>query len=170
MADQAYERSRINISYKSKVRGGENVKLPLRMMVMGDFNPNPDDPNQAIRERRLWRVDKGTFNTVMNEMGTNVDFNVPDRLHEGAQDAMLQVKLKFRGRDDFRPDSVINQVDYLKKLKDLRDEVKRLASEFTKKPALAKELAKRLNAVLQNPERADQLAKELAAQSPETPA
>ncbi len=163
MADQSYERSRINISYKSKIRGGENVKLPLRMLVTGDFNPNPDDPNQAVRDRRLWRVDKGTFNSVMAEMGTNVEFNVADKLHEGAQDAMLPVKLRFRGRDDFRPDAIINQVEYLRKLKEVRDEVKRLASEFTKKPALAKEIAKRLKALLDNPELAEKLTKELAA-------
>jgi len=167
MADQSYERSRINIAYKSKVKGGENVKLPLRMLVMGDFNPNPDDPNQPVRERRKWRVDKGTFNQVMSEMGTNVDINVPDKLHEGAEDSMLQVKLRFRNRDDFKPNAIINQVDYLRQLREIRDEVKRLAGEFTKKPAHAKQLAAKLQEILKDPEKAEKLLKELGSQTGE---
>ena len=83
MPDQSYERSRINISYQSKVKGGENVTLPLKILVMGDFNPNPEDPEQPLKERRAWDVHKGNFNQMMGEMGTNLDFNVPDRLHEG---------------------------------------------------------------------------------------
>jgi len=157
MPDQSYEKSRINISYKSKVKGGENVKLPLRMLVMGKFNPHPDDPDQPLRDRRKWRVDKGTFNKVMAEMGTNVELNVPDKLHEGAEDAMLQVKLRFRNRDDFKPNAIIDQVDYLRELKEVRDEIKRLTGEMTKKPKLAKKLAE----ILKDPERAKALLSEL---------
>jgi len=164
MPDQTYERSRINIEYKSKIKDGENVKLPLRMLVMGDFNPNPPDPEQPVAERRKWRVDKGTFNQVMSEMGTNVDINVPDKLHEDAGDAMLPVELKFRGRDDFKPDAIIEQVGYLRKLREQRDEVKRLAAECTKNPKLLKKLAE----VLQDPARAEQLRKQLGGPSSES--
>ena len=165
MPDQAYEKSRINIAYKSKVKGGENVKLPMRMLVMGKFNPNPDDPDQPVRERRKWRVDKGTFNQVMGEMNTNLDVNVADKLHEGAEDAMLPVKLRFRNRDDFKPNRVIEQVDYLRELRQVRDEIKRLAGEMTKKPKIAKKLAE----ILKNPERAAQLLKELQGEQGTAP-
>ena len=157
MADQAYEKSRINISYKSKVKGGENVKLPLRMLVTGNFNPLPDDPDQPIRERRKWRVDKGTFNQVMSELGTKLEINVADKLHEGAEDAMLPVNLRFRNRDDFKPNKVIEQVEYLRKLREVRDEIKRLSGEITKKPKIGKKLA----AILKDPEQAAKLLKEL---------
>lgn len=157
MADQAYERSRVNISYKSKVAGGENVKLPLRILVTGKFNPNPDDPNERLRDRRKWQVDKGTFNSVMADMGTNIEVNVPDKLHEGGEDSMLPVSLRFRHRDDFKPNAIIEQIDELRELRQIRDEVKRVAGEMTKDPTVAK----RLTEVLSDPDRAAKLLAEL---------
>ncbi|MCP5069577.1 MAG: type VI secretion system contractile sheath small subunit [bacterium] len=157
MTDQAYEKSRINISYQSKLKGGENVKLPLRMLVMGKFNPNSDDPEQPLGERRKWSVDKGTFNKVMSEMGTNIEVNVADKLHEGAEQGMLKVKLRFNGRGDFEPNAIIEQVDSLREMREVRDEVKRLAGEMTKSPAVAK----RLTAILKDPGKLEQFLAEL---------
>ena len=162
MPDQPYEKSRINIAYVSKVKGGENVKLPLRMLVLGKFNPNPDDPDEAIRDRRKWRVDKGTFNKVMDEMGTNLEINVADKLHEGADDAMLAVKMRFGNRADFQPERIIDKVDYLRELREVRDEIKRISGEATKKPQFGKKLVE----ILKDPQRAQQLLDELQGPTP----
>jgi type VI secretion system protein ImpB len=93
----------------------------------------------------------------MDEMGTNVEFNVADKLHDDAKDAMLEVKLRLRSREDLTPEKIIEQVSYLRELREVRDEIKRVAGAIAQRRPFRDVIEN----VLNNPGLRDKLREEL---------
>lgn len=58
-------KERINIKYVPAT-GDEQaeVELPHKMMVLGDFGL---DDSRALEDRQVMRIDKHTFNNVLND-------------------------------------------------------------------------------------------------------
>jgi type VI secretion system protein ImpB len=119
----------------------EDVELPLKMLVMGDFSTKKDDT--PIAERRLLDVNKDNFNQVMEGQGLGLDLSVSNRLGDSATDDpddRLAVHLKFGTLKDFEPDSVARQVPELSKLVDLREALLALKGPLGNIPAFRKAL------------------------------
>lgn len=111
-------KERVNIIYKTATGGAlEEVELPLKVLMMGDYTGKTD--GRPLEDRKPINIDKSNFNKVMAEQNLEVAVNVPDKLskEEGGQIAM---KLSFKNLNDFGPDSLVNQVPELKKLVELR--------------------------------------------------
>ncbi|MBX9652006.1 type VI secretion system contractile sheath small subunit [bacterium] len=156
--DQQNEKARINLEYKSKIQGGRSVKLPYRMMVLGDFSPNHAEKEKAIGDRRSWQIDKSTFNQVMSEMAPTIELTVENKLEEtDGEPKMMGVKLDFKNRDDFHPEKLIEMVPELKELASIRDLVKDLRSRMVR----SDDLRKAVEAVLRDPEKRKKLEQEL---------
>src|SRR5258705_10271575 len=92
---------RINIVYKS-LRDGvqEEIELPLKLMVMGDFAFRDDAT--PLEERKAVGLDKDNFNDVMAQQKINASFNVANKL-TGAAGEEMPVNLKIGGMKDFTP-------------------------------------------------------------------
>lgn len=148
-------RERINIVYKSDTGDQkEDVELPFRFLVVGDFTGKESDG--PIEERAPVGVDKDNFDAVMEAHDVSVDLGVPNELSEDEGDE-IGVSLKFKRMRDFSPDSVCQQVPELKKLVDLRDALTALKGPLGNTPAFRK----RLQAILDDPSQQKQLMEEL---------
>lgn len=111
-------KERVNITYKPATGDAqEEVELPLKILVMGDFAQRPDP--RPLEDRKPISVDKDNFSKVMSEQKLSVNFSVPNRLSEQEGDE-LNVNLRFRRLSDMEPESIASQVPELKKLLDLR--------------------------------------------------
>jgi len=112
-------KERVNITYKPATGDAqEEVELPLKMLMMGDFTMRPD-PRQ-LEDRKPINVDKDNFSKVMSEQKLNLNFSEADKLSDSEEEAELPVNLRFRRLSDMEPESIANQVPELKKLLDLR--------------------------------------------------
>ena len=110
-------KERVNIVYKSAIDDmSEDVELPLKMLMLGDYTGKADDT--VVEERETVNVDKDSFDSVMKAYKLSIDLNVPNRLDE--ENDQLTTSLKFDSMKDFSPDSIANQVPELKSLLELR--------------------------------------------------
>ncbi len=149
-------KERVNIVYKTYVGDAEEeIELPFRMLVMGDFTGKDDET--PIEERAPVNIDKDNFNDVLAAHDVGVQMNVPNKLSE-EEGAELSVDLRFKNMRDFGPDAVCQQVPELKALVELRDALTVLKGPLGNVPAFRK----RLQAVLDDPEAQKRLMAELS--------
>jgi type VI secretion system protein ImpB len=111
-------KERVNITYKPATGNAkEDVELPLKMLMLGDYTMRPDPT--PLEDRKPINVDKDNFQKVMSEQKLSLSMTVKDRLSE-QDDNELNVNLKFRRLSDMEPAAIANQVPELKKLLELR--------------------------------------------------
>ncbi len=131
-------RERVNIVYKPATGDAqEEVELPLKVLVMGDFTQKPDD--RAVEDRDPVNIDKDNFNEVLKGQNIDVSLNVQNRLSEESDEEMA-VNLKFESIKDFGPEAIANQVPELKKLLELRESLKSLKGPLSNIPEFRKKL------------------------------
>jgi len=128
-------RERINIVYKP-ISGDakEEVELPLKLFVTGDFTGREDDT--PVEDRKVISVDKTNLNDVMKACDLNVAFIVKDTLIDSADET--PVNLKFEKFSDFEPENVVRQIPELRKLLELREALTTLKGPMGNVPAFRK--------------------------------
>ncbi len=125
-------KERVNIVYRPAVGDvQEDVELPLKLMVVGDFLQREDA--RAVEDRAPISVDKDNFNDVMKAQQLSLDINVPNTL-SGEAGAQLGISLKFEQIGDFSPDAVAAQVPELARLLELREALKALKGPLANAP------------------------------------
>ena len=149
---------RINIVYKS-LRDGvqEEIELPLKLMVVGDFSFRADDT--PLEERKAIGLDKDNFNDVMAQQKINTSFNVANKL-SGKEGDELPVNLNIGGMKDFTPAEIAKQVPEMKKLLELREALVGLKSPLGNSVAFRKKLEE----LLKDPAQREKLMKELGVE------
>lgn len=125
-------KERVNIVYRpADGDGREDVELPLKMLVMGDFTGRPDE--RPVEKRDPIAVDKDNFNEVMKAQGISLNIAVPNRL-SGVADDELPVNLKVESLKDFGPEAVVEQVPEMKRLLELREALRALKGPLSNVP------------------------------------
>ncbi len=148
-------KERVNIVYKSDVGGAEEeVELPFRILVAGDFTGRGDDT--PIEQRQLVNVNKTNFDQVLEGKDVRVALTTRDVL-SNESDAELQVELEFKRMRDFEPDSIVQQVPELRTLVELRDALTVLKGPLGNVPAFRR----RLQALIGDTDAKQALLKEL---------
>lgn len=147
-------KERVNIVYKPAGDAQEDVELPLRILMLGDFTGKADDT--PVEERKPINIDKDNFNDVLAEYNVGIDINVPDTL-SGEAGAEMGVSLKFKNIKDFTPEGVVSQVPELKTLLDLRNALNALKGPLGNVPAFRK----KIQTLLEDSEARDKLMAEL---------
>lgn len=113
-------KERINVTFKPATGGAqEEIELPLKLMVLGDFTQRADD--RKIEDRKPISIDKNSFDEVLAKQELNLTFGVPNRLQDDAEGDDLAVQLRINSMKDFNPANLVDQVPELKKLMELRD-------------------------------------------------
>jgi len=131
-------KERVNIVYKPSTGDAqEEVELPLKVLVMGDFTLRDDET--PVEERKAINVDKDNFDDVLGAQKVGLDFNVKSKLSD-EPDAQLGVNLDFKSMKDFVPDAIVQKVPELKKLMDLREALKALKGPLGNVPAFRKKI------------------------------
>ena len=129
-------KERVNIVYKPATGDAqEEVELPLKLMMLGDYTLQDDD--RPIEDRKPINVDKDNFNDVMRKQDLSIDLNVPNKL-SGEENDEMAVSLKFETLKDFQPESVARQVPELSKMLDVREALTALKGPLGNVPAFRK--------------------------------
>ncbi|QZN97187.1 type VI secretion system contractile sheath small subunit [Symbiopectobacterium purcellii] len=148
-------KERINIKYVPATGGQQaEIELPLTLMVVGNMKGRTEET--PIEERDTVSIDKNNFASVMKEAKLELNFNVPNRLEDDAQDDM-PVTLNITSLNDFSPDRIAQQVPELRKLLELREALVALKGPLGNIPAFRN----RLQDLLANDDAREQLLKEL---------
>jgi len=120
---------RVHITYDVEVGGAIEMKeLPFVVGVMGDFSGNPADPLPRVRDRKFVQIDRDNFDQVLAGMKPRLQLSVENQLTgEGGK---LGVELNFSSLEDFHPDQIAQQVEPLRKLVELRQNLNDLLSKM----------------------------------------
>jgi type VI secretion system protein ImpB len=93
------------------------------MGVLGDFTGHPTEPLAKLKDRKFVEVSPDNFDEVLKSMKPHLQFKVDNLLSEEADAGKIGVDLKFESLDDLSPDRVAMQVEPLRKLLDLRQQL-----------------------------------------------
>ncbi len=152
---------RVQITYDVEVGDAiEQKELPFVVGVLGDFSGNPEKPLPRLRDRKFVNIDPDDFDDVMKGMTPRAVYKVKNTL---TGEGELGVELKFESMDDFTPESVVQQVEPLRKLQEARSKL----ADLRNKLAGSEKLEDILNEVLVNTEKLQQLGSEVEQQDGE---
>jgi type VI secretion system protein ImpB len=131
-------KERVNITYKPATGDQqEEVELPLRILMMGDYTGRPDDT--PLEERKPINIDKDNFNDVMAEQKLGLNLNVENKL-SGSEGEEMSVGLNFKTLKDFTPEGIAEQVPELRQLMQLRNALTALKSPLGNLPNFRKRI------------------------------
>ena len=131
-------RERVNIVYRPATGDAmEEVELPLKVLVLGDFTGKPDD--RPLEEREPINIDKDNFNEVLKAQNIGLSVNVLNRI-SGDPDAELNVELKFESIKDFGPEAIAKKVSELNQLLELREALGSLKGPLSNLPDFRKRI------------------------------
>jgi len=131
-------KERVNIVYKPATGDAkEEVELPLKVLVMGDFSLK-DDPT-PVEDRKAINVDKDNLGEVLEAQNVDLNINVKNTLSD-EPDAQMSLNLDFKTFKDFEPDAIIQKVPELKQLLDLREALTALKGPLGNVPAFRKKI------------------------------
>ncbi len=147
-------KERVNIVYKPATGDAkEEVELPLKVLVMGDFTMSEDET--MVEDRKAINIDKDNFDDVLKSYNINLNTVVKNKLSD--EDDDMAVSLKFNSLKDFNPDAIVDQIPELKKLVELRNALKAVKGPLGNVP----EFKKKLNTLVSDPGARDRILKEL---------
>jgi type VI secretion system protein ImpB len=126
---------RVQITYDVEVGDAQTAKeLPLVIGVIGDFTHT----EEGLRERKFLSIDKDNFNEIMASMKPEAEFMVDSVLPD--LDGKLAISLTFQNMDDFSPDNIVCQVEPLRKLIGLREQLSDLRNRAASNERLKEQL------------------------------
>jgi type VI secretion system protein ImpB len=148
-------KERVNIVYRPATGDAkEEIELPLKLLVVGDFTSSPDD--RMVEEREPINIDKDNFNEVLKAQNLSLDLTVPNKLSEDP-DAELNVSVKFESIKDFEPEAIAKNTPELNKLLELREALNSLKGPMSNRP----EFRKKIQELIKDEAAREQLLKEL---------
>ena len=151
-------KERVNIVYRPAIGDAkEEVELPLRLLVMGDFTQSADD--RMLEEREPINIDKDNFNEVLKEQKISLNLAVANKI-SGEPDDELNVQLNFESIKDFEPEAVARKTPELNKLLELREALTALKGPLSNIP----EFRKKIQALVKDEATREQVLKELGVE------
>lgn len=152
---------RVHITYDVETEGAVVQKeLPFVVGVLGDFSGDPSEPLKPLTDRKFIQIDRDNFNQVLARMTPGLKLKVDNTLaDDGSQ---MAVELKFKSMDDFEPSAVIAQVEPLRKLMEVRNQLRDLLSKADR----SENLESLLEQILSDETRLKELSEQLGVAKP----
>ncbi|MGD9157597.1 MAG: type VI secretion system contractile sheath small subunit [Desulfobacteraceae bacterium] len=148
-------KERVNIVYRPATGDAkEEVELPLKLLIIGDYTMQQDD--RMVEEREPVNIDKDNFNEVLKAQNLKMDITVPNKLGDDP-DAEMAVSLKFDSLKDFDPESIVKNTPELNKLLELREALTSLKGPMSNRP----EFRKKIQEMVKDESARERLLKEL---------
>jgi type VI secretion system protein ImpB len=151
---------RVHITYEVETEGARVIKeLPFVVGVLGDFSgPNPAEPLKPFKDRKFIQIDRDNFNDIMARMTPGLNLRVENTLKGDGSE--IGVQLQFKRIEDFEPGQVVQQVEPLRKLLEVRNKLRDLLAKVD----LSDKTEEVLEAMLKDPEAIKKVASEIGAQ------
>ena len=131
-------KERVNIIYRPATGDAkEEVELPLKTLVVGDFTLRDDET--PVEDRKPINVDKDNLNDVLEAQNIELKTQVKNTLSDDPE-AQLNLDMDFKSMKDFDPDAIIQKVPELKKSLELRDALKALKGPLGNVPNFRKRI------------------------------
>lgn len=148
---------RVQITYDVETNGSMiKTELPFIVGVLGDFAG--DSKNQKpLEQRKFTNIDRDNFNDIMARIAPELNLRVENTLSGDGSE--LAVQLGFKSLDDFEPGKLVEQVEPLKKLMEMRNKLRDLKSTVDR----SANLEKILEDIMNNTEKAKSVAGELGS-------
>ena len=137
---------RVQLTYDVEVGDAtEQKEIPFVVGVMGDFagQPDPDKPLPKLKDRKFVSIDMDNFDEVMEGIAPRASYRVKNKL--SAEGGEFGVNLEFKSIEDFRPESVVQQVEPLRKLLEARTKLSDLRNKLAGNEKLEDALAEVLS-------------------------
>ncbi|KAA8699232.1 MULTISPECIES: type VI secretion system contractile sheath small subunit [Pseudomonas] len=130
-------KERINITFKPAIGGAqEEVELPLKLLVVGDFTQRED--TRKVEDRKPIGIDKNTLDEVLAKQALMLTLSVPNRLQETDEADELAIQVRINAMKDFNPAQLVEQVPQLHKLMALREALVALKGPLGNTPSFRK--------------------------------
>ncbi|MGY0218909.1 type VI secretion system contractile sheath small subunit [Endozoicomonadaceae bacterium StTr2] len=157
-------KNRVSITYDVETGDSqEKRELPFVVGVTGNFSGDkPQDQLEPFEDREFIQVDHDNFDEVMNRIGPSLNLRVENVLSNDPEASDMQVNLKFNRMQDFSPDELVNQVEPLKMLVNIRNQLRVLLSKADRSTDFEKLICK----ILKDDESIQRLAGELGIEPP----
>lgn len=148
-------KNRVSITYDVETNGAvEKKELPFVVGVIGDYSGDKTD-KPKIDQRSFYNIDKDNFDVVMKHIGPKLTLKVDNLLAD--DDSQFETHIQFNAMKDFEPESLVEQIEPLRKLVETRKQLQILLSKADR----SKDLEKLLKEVLQDQDKINELSKEL---------
>lgn len=148
-------RERVNIVYRPATGDAqEEVELPLKILVIGDFTLAPD--SRPVEERDTINIDKDNFNEVLKKQNLSLNITFPNRLSSEPGEEM-SANLNFENIKDFQPEVIASKIPEINRLVELREALRALKGPLSNIP----EFRKKLQELVKDDAARDQILKEL---------
>src|SRR5215471_525882 len=135
---------RVQITYDVETGGAiEKKELPFVVGVLADLAGQPDKPLLTVKDRKFVEIDRDNFDKVLAKTEPRLAFKVDNKLSN--DDTKIGVELRFSSMEDFEPQNVVEQVEPLRKLMELRRKLANLRSSLYGNDKLDKMLQQILN-------------------------
>ena len=121
---------RVQITYDVEIGDAiETKELPFVLGVLGDYSGNPTAPLPKLKERKFVDIDRYNFDDVLKGVAPRLAFRVENTLkNDGTQ---MGMELNFSKLEDFEPQNVVNQVEPLKRLLEVRTRLSDLKNKIS---------------------------------------
>jgi type VI secretion system protein ImpB len=152
---------RVHITYDVETGGAIEMKeLPFVMGVLADLSGQPAEPLPRLANRQFVEIDRDNFNDVMKGMKPRLTFRVNNTLKN--DDSKMSVELRFDNIDDFHPERVAQQVQPLRELIKVRQQLSSLLAKTDGND----ELSEKLRDIISNTEMLQKLKAEAGLEDP----
>ncbi|OPA88515.1 type VI secretion system-associated protein [Pseudomonas fluorescens] len=136
-------KERINLTFKPAIGDAqEDVELPLKLLVLGDFIQR-EDPRK-LEDRKPIGIDKNTLDEVLAKQTLSLTLNVPNRLQECPDVEELGIQVHINSMKDFNPAQLVEQIPELQKLMALREALMALKGPLGNTPSFRKAIEQAL--------------------------
>ena len=137
---------RVQMSYDVEIGDAmENKELPFVVGVVGDFGGNAEAGQKRLKDRKFVNVDGDNFDEVLSGVAPVARFQVANELTNESGGGEFPVELQFRSMADFRPESVVRQVQPLSRLLEARSKLADLRNKLAGNDRLEDMLTNVLN-------------------------
>ena len=149
----------MQITYDVETNGSPvKTELPFIVGVIGDF-AGDSKAQKPLEQRKFTNIDRDNFNEIMARIAPELNLRVENTL--AGDSSELGVQLAFKSLDDFEPGKLVQQIEPLKKLMEMRNKLRDLKSTVDR----SANLEKILEDVMSNTEKAKSVANELGSQA-----
>lgn len=120
---------RVQITYDVEIGDAiETKELPFVLGVLGDYSGQPKVDLPKLKERKFVAVDRDNFDDALKGMAPRLALQVDNTLK--GDDSRLSVELNFNKLEDFEPQRVVEQVDPLRQLLEIRTRLSDLRNKI----------------------------------------